>query len=349
MSKQLFFSIIISVILVACNSDSKVSDNRVYSYDCVVVNMGNYSETNGSIALFDSSNGTIHQEVFSQANGRKLSSIIESAVLHNDLLVLLCNNADKVVFLDAHTMKEVCAPIEHEGAPRYAAVNGDYIYVSCWGTNQILKINLTSKSIEKRLTPTGKVEGLLVKDGILYAASESGLDIFENDILKMHLASNYPNMEAQQLVVDKNNVLWLSLGNFSLNSYSGAFMCVNINTLEIVSQFKEEKLSVEGDMALSPAKDKIYFIHPNDIVGGNNMEAATDIYSIDVDTKQLSTDALIKGKGFYGLGVNPISGDILTANVYGFMTNSMMYEYSVSGKLKNSLKVGVGASRFVFR
>jgi hypothetical protein len=360
--RKYFFYFLLMLTLVSCHdkSDDSSSSGTTYSYTCITVNQGNYSESNGSISLYNSATGAVTQEVFTTANGYKLAAIIESATLHDNLILLMCNNADKVVFLNSSTMKEVCDPITGIGIPRYASIYGNYAYVSCWqkknssGTvtvaQHIAKINLSTKSVVGSLQTTGEPEGMLIKGDTLYVASGYGLDVYNTatDALIKHIDSQFTDADAQQLVVDKHGCVWLSLGTSSTTS-SGGFMCVDPSTLTVKTQFAESKLTYEGDMVISPAKDKIYFLYSNGTVSGTTPDVTTSVYSLNIDSFTVSSSPVITGSGFYGLGLDPSTGNIYTANVNGFITNSMMYVYDTSGNKLTSLMTGVGTCRFVFK
>lgn len=361
MKKHLLY-ILLFLSLASCKdkSDDSSASGTAYDYTCIVVNQGNYSESNGSISLYNSATGVVTQEVFTSANGYKLGSIIESATLHGNLILLMCENEDKVVVLNASTMKEVCNPITGIGIPRWAAVYGNYAYVSCWKkttssgavsvAQHIVKIDLSTYKVVGSLATTGQPEGVLVKGDTLYAASGFGLDVYKlsADTLITHINSQFTDGVAKQLVMDKNGYVWLSLGSYSTTGTAG-FMCVNPATLSIQTQKATSLLTYEGDMVTSPGRDKIYFLYSGGTVSGTTPDVTTAIYSLDVDSYQLSSSPVISGSGFYGLGLEPSTGKIYTANVNGFITNSMMYIYDAGGNKLSSLMTGVASCRFVFK
>ncbi|MBN1463384.1 MAG: hypothetical protein JXQ69_06615 [Paludibacteraceae bacterium] len=345
--------------LIACDTDEPTPTDKNYDYTCVLVNMGNYSESNGSIALYNENTGVVEQEVYTKANGRKLGAIIESAVLHNDLLLLMCNNSDKLVFLHSTTLKEVCEPISTIGVPRYAVVKGNCAYVSCWNkTNKqtgavilpqhISKIDIPTKTVVASMPTNGQPEGMLLCGDTLFVASGNGIDVFNTttDTLIKHISSSFIGAEAQQLVLDKNKQVWVSLGSYT---NTAGFLIVNAATLEITAQLTEPKLSFEGDLALSADRGTVYFIQADGIVGGQTAEVPTYIYAVNATDFQVSTSPVCSGVGFYGLALQPSSDKLFTANVNGFITNSMTYIYTASGSKINEFMTGVGTCRFVFK
>lgn len=360
--KKLFPILLLLLIFASCKDkgDDSSSSGTTYDYTCIVVNQGNYSESNGSISLYNSATGAVTQEVFTTANGYKLGSIIESATLQGNHLLLMCNNEDKVVFLNASTMKEVSDPVSGIGIPRYAVVHGGYAYVSCWQkttsggsvavAQHIAKIDLSTYKVVGSLSTTGQPEGMLLKADTLYVASGHGVDVYNTntDALIKHIDTQFTSADAQQLVTDKYGRVWLSLGSATTTS-AGGFACVDPSTLSITTQFEEAKLTYEGDMATSLAKDKIYFLYSDGTVSGSTPDVSTSVYSLDVDSYTVSSTPVVTGNGFYGLGADPSTGYLYTANVNGFITNSMMYIYNTSGSKLASLMTGVASCRFVFK
>jgi hypothetical protein len=347
------------LVLLFSACDGVEQDTTIKDYDVVIVNMGNYSESNGSLSLYNETTGEVQQEVYTRVNKRKLGGIIESVTWRDTLLLLMCNNADKVVFLHAETMKELCRPLtENVGIPRYAAVVGDYAYITCWQkvnkktqvvdvSHQLMKVNLRTKQVEKSLAVTAQPEGIVYCEGELFVASGNGLDVFDTatDELLIHINSQFTG-DAQQVVLDKNKRVWLSVGSYTPGQ--SGFMVVDAATKAIVQQLPEPKLTYEGDIALTMGRDSLLFLSSDGVVGGQSAEVPTAIYAVDVATYQTSAQVLVNGYGFYGLGVNPANGATYTANVNGFITNSSTYRYSSLGSKLSQFVTGVGACRFVF-
>ena len=357
--KRIVGLILLCLLMLACVHEDPTASSRNYAYNCIFVNMGNYAESNGSIALYNSATGELNQEVYAKANNRALAAIIESVVYHEDFLLLLCNNADKLVFLNPQTMQELREPITEIGIPRYGVIQQNVAYVSCWDKvnkqsgqvqipQHISKIDIISKTVIGSIPTSGKPEGLLLYGDTLFVASGYGLEVFDlsADTLLKKIDSQFSQAEAQQLLMDKNKQLWLSLGSYG---DSGGFMVVDIASLTVTAQIAEPKLFYEGEIALNPTKDRLYFLSADGIVGGQSAEVSTSIYAIAVDAYQVSSTPVVSGVGFYGIAVDPVYGTIYTANVNGFITNSMSYVFSPSGVKINEFLTGVGTSRFVFK
>ncbi len=345
-------------ILSGCidNDENEQPINPPASYACYIVNQGNFTEQNGEISIYDPQTGNIQNDVYRAANGRKLGSMVESVTVHGDLLVVMCNTVDKIVFLNSKTMQEVCEPITSLSTPRYAAIKGDKMYVSCWAVQdystwsvikeqEIAVIDLNTKSVIKHLKTTGTMpEGMNITGNNLFVASGAGVDVYDtNTDTQIKRITSTLTGDAQKMEVDKNRMLWVSIGSFDSNQCG--FMCINTQDLTANAEFAEPRLGMEGEIATSPKNDKIYFLPSLDY---NDYSASMGIYELNVDSKTVSDNPVIKGVGFYGLGVDSLTGNIYTANINAFQTNSTMLIYNPAGNLLDSKTVGVNACRWVF-
>jgi DNA-binding beta-propeller fold protein YncE len=314
------------------------------------VNQGNYSSSNGSLSILKP-DGTVEQEVYTKANGGKLASIIESVTLHGDMLLLMCSNADKVEIIDSKTFKVVGKPINGIGIPRYCAVYKNSVYVTCtdsWDPNasgQVCKIDLATKMVIKKINVNGIPEGIKELNGLLYIAAGDGVTIIDpnTDEIVQQIKISEQGVAAKQLRVDYEGKLWVSFTSIGKTGIAS----LNVQTNEFSSFIPLENMDLWGSIDMTPDGKKLLYLYAAEVVGAQSPDAETSIYSFDIKT--LQANHLIRGAGFYGFNVNPSNGDIYTANVNGFITNSVMYIYDASGeKINDGLVTGVGSCRFIF-
>ncbi len=318
-------------------------------YTCLIVNQGNLSSSNGSLSILKP-NGTIEQEVYTKANGWKLASIIESITLHRDLLILMCSNEDKVEIIDSKTFKAVCEPVRGIGIPRYCVIYQNGAYITCtdsWNPNangQVYKIDLTTKKAIKKISVNGIPEGIKELNGLLYVAAGNGVTVINPDTDEIigETEISESRVTAKHLVVDYEGKLWVSFtetdgktGIASLNTNENFTSNKALANLRFSSFIPLKNMDMWGTIDRTPDGKKLLYLYADGTVGAQNAEAETAIYSFDIETNSLQSKPLIKGTGFYGFNVNPSNGDIYTANVNGFITNSVMYIYNVAGEKIN--------------
>jgi hypothetical protein len=296
--------------------------------------------------------GSIEQEVYTKANvSWKLASIIESATLYQNLLILMCANEDKVEIVDNKTFKTLCEPVRGMGIPRYCAVYNNIAYVTCtnnWNPDEnghVCLIDLTSKKLIKKITVKGIPEGIKEVAGSLYVATGNGIAVINattNEVTRhlelfgqnVELSGQNENLsvqklEAKHIVSDFNGKLWVS---FTSNVQTG-IASFDIQSNRFSSFIPLKNMPYTGNIDIAPDGKTLFYLTADGIVGGQGMETVTAIYPFDIENEKASETPLIAGTGFYGFNVNPLTGDIYTANVNGFITNSVMYIYN---KLDNS-------------
>ena len=321
-------------------------------YTCLIVNQGNYTSSNGSLSILKP-DGTVEQEVYAKANGWKLASIVESATLYRNMLILMCSNEDKVEIIDSKTFKIIFEPVRGIGIPRYCAAYKNGAYITCtdsWDPNangQVCKIDLTNKVLVKKISMNGIPEGIKELNGFIYVATGNGITIINPDTDEIVRQIEIPEkgVTAKHLIVDYEGVLWVSftsVGKTGIASF-------NIHTNEFSSFIPLENMDMWGNIDVTPDGKNLLYLYATEIVGAQSPEAETAIYSFNITTRTRHANPLIRGVGFYGFNVDPSNGNIYTANVNGFVTNSVMYIYNASGvKINDGLITGVGSCRFVF-
>ncbi|MDR1729209.1 MAG: hypothetical protein LBR52_00910 [Prevotellaceae bacterium] len=333
-------------------------------YICIIVNQGNLSSSNGSLSILKT-DGTVDQEVYTKANRWKLASIIESVTLHQDLLILMCSNEDKVEIIDNKTFKSVCEPIRGIGIPRYCTVYQNGAYVTCtdsWNPNangQVCKIDLATKKVVEKISLNGIPEGIKELNGLLYVATGNGVAVINpnTDEIIRHIEIYENGITAKHLVTDYEGKLWVSFtetdgktGIASLKTSEDFTSNGTLADLQFSSFIPLKNMDMWGTIDITPDGKKLLYLSAEGVVGAQNAEAETAICSFDIATNTLPSDPLITGTGFYGFNVNPLNGDIYTANVNGFITNSVTYIYNAAGKkINDGLITGVGSCRFVFK
>jgi len=350
MYQKFFLFFLCLPVFLSCGKEEEYTPD---DYTCLIVNQGNYTSSNGSLSILKP-DGTVGQEVYTKANGWKLASIIESVTLHRDMLILMCANEDKVEIIDSKTFKVICEPIRGIGIPRYCAVYNNNAYVTCtdsWAptaNGQICKIDLTTKTLVKKIGINGIPEGIKELNGLLYVAASDGVTVINpnTDEIVTQIKIAEKDVDAKQLRADYEGRLWVSFTSYGKNGIAS----LDIHTNEFSLFIPLENMDLWGTIDITPDGKSLLYLYSAEVVGAQNPDSETAIYSFDIVTKTLQANPIISGAGFYGFNVNPSNGDIYTANVNGFVTNSVMYVYNASGeKINEGLITGVGSCRFVFK
>ncbi|MEH0155402.1 DUF5074 domain-containing protein [Limibacter armeniacum] len=347
----------LTVVFTSCDDDSNETPTL---QGALVINAGGFGNGDGSIDIYDEETQTIQNKAFAKANSRELAATIESILIYNGQGVIMCNTADKVEFFDPSTLTSLVAPIESVVVPRYAAGNGNFLYVTCWGAwgenwdlpdSYIAKIDLSTHEVVKEIPVGDGAEGILIHDGKIfvanpyaYPATVEVYDISNDELVKTLSFDASP----QRLVLDKNNQIWVSLTNGFPASANGVAK-INPQTLEVETKVTLEGIDSYGKIALNSSKDEVLVLAVEPYTEENNGEnLASEVWILDTDTESFDSSPVISGVSFSGIGCNPSTGNIYVAKAPSYASNGSILIYDEQGQLVDEATAGIGPYQFVF-
>jgi len=355
--KKIILSVLfLSTVFVSC-SDDDGPINPVVEYDRVayIVNYGGYGKSNGEISTYDIEKETINQDSYKVANAVDFTSNIESISIHEDVVYLMSNAGDKIDILDAKTLKAIDNPISEDiTKPRHFVAEGNMAYISCWGNvddwnvvanSYIAKIDLTTREITKIALP-GAPEGLIIVNNKLYTGLCTTNKVAVIDLSTDAISFIEVPAVPQQFVIDHNGTIWVSL----VSKYSTPFTedklgvaAINPATDEVVSEVNFPKMGSNGFIHISSNKETIYALGAEAWPG-----TTTSIYTIDVDAKVLSSDAVLSGENFNGFNLNPENNDIYLLIRPNSKEAGTLKVYTSNAVLLSEKETGISPKHVVF-
>ncbi|MDR2448427.1 MAG: hypothetical protein LBD52_00515 [Prevotellaceae bacterium] len=354
-TKQFFLLLLAGVFyLSACNFQS---DPVEYTYDNVmmVVNQGNFSEGNGTLAYYHETGQEIENNVLYAANGYNLGAIIQSVAISssNGNVFVICNNPGKVEVFNAVTKTVLGTELFKDDLsdPRYMAMDDNYLYITNWGPAQdagggwltypnsyVLRVNRYSGEAVDKIPCGSDAEDIISIGNKLYVATGEGVVVINKSSKTMEDTIIAPAFTggAKHLVADKRDQLWASYPG-------GGLLKINPQTDEAV---EEISIPVDwmGQIAINVEADKIYTYKTTFDVSYIAQEAK--VYELDIATKTYKDFAT--GTYFYSIGVSPATGNVYTAEVNNFSSNSELLVYDASGTLLCRRLTGIGTCDFKF-
>ncbi len=365
MEKKPFYVLrLIAVALLAlstfsCKDEKEEESLSQDRYECLIVNQGNYSEANGELSLYYK-NGTLQNQVYETANQQKLASIIESAVDCGSSWALICNNEDKIEWVDKETFKSV-GVLKNITTPRYGAVSDGFLYVTSvtdwYGSDgRVYKIDLSTKQVDTSIVVKGTPEGILIDGNKLFVATgwsynantwssdSTGVLVtdvaFQNPTYCVFDESN--SRVAKHLVKAQDGNVYVSLAAYA--GEQNGIAAVNTTTQKVEKLQQLPKMASTGHIYY--VGGLVYYLAAS--AGNGAADEETTVVSYALGGTNYTDEA--KGFGFYGFGINPKTKQVYTANAEGFATNSILYIYEEADATKQltASTVGVGACRFYF-
>lgn len=357
--KLFAFLFAVAAVLNSCSDDD---DNELtpgeLTKGAYILNYGGYSQNTSSITKYDYENDDLAAFYYQQQNGgSKIGSAPQWIYEYDDLLYLMNNNPDRVIVTDLLFVAQDTITTD-VAKPRNCVGYGDYLYISCWGANPdydggmpdayILKYNVVTKSVEKKIVLAGGPEGLAIANGKLYAALN-----YKKAVAVMDLSTEaftYIDTEtvSSYFLKDKSGNLYVTqVATWSDPSPVSGLAYIDTQTDEMTFySLADVSTSYASIFAFSKDYSKIYVIASAydanwDVVGG--------VRIFDVSAKTFEDAPLVSDiTGINGVSVNPVDGKIYVFISNGVSTNGDMLIFSSDETEEATKKVGASPAMAVF-
>lgn len=298
-------------MFVSC-TDNNVTPPPAEPVVSYIVNYGSYSGDKSTITSFDKETGTVTNGYYENVNGVSMVSNVQYAYSYNGLLYFLGNNSDQIFWVDGETFQQTENAISTDIVkPRYAVGNGNYLYVSCWGgeiwndesLSYIAKVNVVTKTVEKKIALPGGPEGLAISNNKLYAALN-----YKDSVAVMDLANEeftYIETPAVTSYFIKDNAdnLYVSLvSTYSDYSENTGLGYINTSNDKLEANYKLEGVSTSyvNILAANNNFSKLY-VMTSAYDANWNLSGAVSVF--DVASKTFETEKIVEGvSGLNGIG-----------------------------------------------
>ena len=337
--------IIITLVLMltyACKPDDidVPSKDTFDATKMLVLNEGNFMWGNATLSLVDLMKDSVVQEdIYQNKNQEALGDVLQSATIMGDEIYIVINNSGKIVVLDKKTLikKREKSGL---GSPRYI-VDGQngYLYVSDIYANHIKVLNKNDLSVHVTIPCAGWTERMLYDNNRLYVCNKSSKQLYiVNTTSNSIIDSMDIGYGANSLLIDATDHLWIASDGKAADGIDAKLIKCSVSGLSILQSWS---LNTEAASSLcnNVAKDKLYY------------KRGESIYQMDFSASSLPNSAIITKSGaiWYGLGIEPISGDLFISDALDYVQRSSIYRYSADGsQLKSQYKAGIISNGFLF-
>jgi len=339
----LIFFMSATVLLSGCGKDDDTDIIQTQGH-VVVVNEGNFGQSNGSLTAYNPETGEVLENAFQTANGRPLGDVVQSMYFSGGTGYVVVNNSRKIEITD-NEFKSTATIEEGLANPRFLLKAEDQLFVSNWGNfdenftpdqSYVLILNAASFEEEGLVETEGGTENLAYSDGFVYAANNFTNTVSVIDVGTGTLSATLETgFSPGEMVVDSDGAVWLICG--------GSFQANDGAIYKLSSAQSEVEVDLESNpstkLTIDQSEGLLYFIN------------GTSVGKYSTETKVLTNGYISESQavGFYGLGFSEEEQVLYVADAKGFQGKGKVYRYSNEGNHLSTFDAGVGPNSFVFK
>ncbi len=320
------------------------------SHGLFIVNEGNYQYGNATLSYYDPEADSVANEVFYRANAMKLGDVAQSMTVAQGLGWIVVNHSNVVFAIDLTTFREV-GRITGLVSPRYIHfVSPDKAYVTQLWDNRIAIVDPATFSISGYI----EIEGMAMGAGSTEQMVQIGRYVYvscwsyQRSLLKIDAQTDRivgrldVGYQPNSIVADSYGRLWVltdgSDGSAAVEEEVPALYRVDPATMTVEAVFPFYEGDAPSELTVSGDGDRIYWI--ND-----------DVWAMDVAATRLPLRPVVRSRGtiYYGLTVDPQSGDIYVADAVDYQQAGLIYRFDREGAPICSFKVGVTPGAFCWK
>lgn len=315
-----------------------------------ITNEGNFQYGNASLSFYDPLEKSVENELFYRANAMKLGDVAQSMTIRDGIGWIVVNNSHVIFAIDIETGKEI-GRITNLTSPRYIHfLSNEKAYVTQIWDNRIFIVNPSTFEITGYIP----VPRMTMEQGSTEQMVQYGKYVFvncwsyQNRILKIDTETDsvvdelVVGIQPTSLVLDKNNKIWsVTDGGYEGSPYgyeAPSLYRIDAETFAIEKEFRFKFGDAPSEVQLNGTKDKIYWI--ND-----------DIWEMDVTADVLPSNPFLDSRGtiYYGLTIDPASGDVYVADAIDYQQQGMILRYSSEGDELDKFYVGIIPGAFCWK
>ena len=232
---------------------------------------GNFGTANSSLWSFNSSGGS-NLPIHWDENSNPLGDVGQSLTIFNDKLFIVMNNSHTIEVMDLTEGAQYLTTINLPNAsPRYLYAENSIGYVTSWGLNAIIVLNLNNMETIDTIQVNGMPEYIINYQNHLYVSIPSNTDWSTNDqVIKIdkdnyNIVTSFTVEPGPSMMVLKDSLLYISSSSYddSWNTYAGTSK-INLQSNE-VSRYNAGQTSNYGSDIFS-FQNNIYRLFDGGVV-----------------------------------------------------------------------------------
>ncbi len=312
-----------------------------------IVNEGNFTYANASLSYYSIDGaGDALNEIFYAANGVPLGDTAQSMSIRGEYGYVVVNYSGAIYMIHLDTFR-LAGEITNLTSPRYIHFVDDHkAYVSDLYAEQITIFDPLTMEVTGHIPTTGhrSTERMVQCADRLFVCCWS----YDNTLLVIDTKSDMVidsvevGWQPTSVVKDCNDKLWvLCEGKQSSGSGGGEsaqLLKIDPTTLDIELRLRFAPNHTPSELMLDGKGENLYFIEE-------------DIWRMSCGDEYLPAEPIIRCGDtiFYGLGIDPVTGEIYVADAIDYMQDGIVSRYTPQGELVESFYVGITPGAFCFK
>ena len=347
-----FILLLLLSLFSACMKDDKwVQDHlqqgniQIPEGGLFVVNEGNFMYGNATLSCYDTLKKVVQNDLFYKVNGLPLGDVAESMTIWKSSGYVVVNNSGKIYVIDIRSGKYT-GKITGLTSPRFIHfVNDQKAYVTDLYAGKISILNPATHLITGFIPcPSHPSTEEMVQFGnLLFVTCWSGdktvlvIDTDKDQIIAEIATGDQPC----GIVTDRYSKIWVLCQSTPANNSGSLAILQRIDpvskTIEksfsFVAGAKPVKLTIDGK------GENIFYLLGNEVL-------KMPVLTVRLPDKPYIT---LQSKLLYGLGIDPVNGNIYVSDALDYQQQGLISRFSVSGMLIGTFKTGIIPGRFCFK
>ena len=327
------------------------SGERVY-----VLNQGTWGMNNTSLTLFSPSTDATIENLFKTQNGVMLGDNAQDMIASDGNIYIAVNGSNYITRLNAAGVEQArmsfASTPDLQGGVRYIAADGGYIYATFYG-GYIARLDAKTLEIDRTLhTSAGNLEGLIVKDGKIYAANSwATVTDPATQQTSYQYYTNLVVVDVKTFTEEKKGVTVAPNPNLIAQADGKVFVISWGNYADRGNEFQTVNLADGTSTTITEAKDmavgngKVYLLKTQ--TDWATMTTQNEWLSYDIASSRLSTESFLKdapdelaSEIIYMMDVDPTNGDIYIGVTYYASGNGDIYRFDRNGRFISTFDAG---------